>query len=98
VPTRDEVVFVLDGETFPLTGGGTATLYSWTEMARELDQQRLHSAMTTAQRTGDPIVISRADNEMRGALFTVLHAAEEDESRFTDGLQELYNAVRESLS
>jgi hypothetical protein len=90
-----DVVFVLDGERYPLTSGETSTLDSFMRVPN-LTLRRLRGKLKEACDAGTDIVI--ADNEERGALRDSLDLAFGDRRHFTDGMQRLRQAAREPFA
>src|SRR3954464_3032802 len=91
----DGVVFVLQGERYPLTSGESPPLDLFMGVPN-LTLRRLRDKMKEAGDVGTDIVI--ANNEERGALRDSLDLALGDRQHFTDGLQRLREAVREPFA
>ena len=91
----DGVVFVLQGERYPLTSGESATLDLFMRVPN-LTLRRLRDKMKEAGDGGTDIVI--ANNEERGALRDSLDLALGDRRHFTDGMQRLRAAAREPFA
>jgi hypothetical protein len=88
------IMFVLNGERYPLSAGESAFLDGFMRVPN-LTLMRLRGKMKDAGNGGGEIVIT--DNEERGALRDSLDVAAGDRSHFTEGMQRLREAVREPL-
>jgi len=91
----DGIVFVLQGERYPLTSSESATLDTFMRVPN-LTLRRLRGKMKEARDVGTDIVIT--DNEERGALRDSLDLALGDRRHFTNGLQRLREAAREPFA
>jgi len=85
------VVFVLQGERYPLTSGESATLDGFMGVPN-VTLKRIRRKMEEAGDAGGDVVI--ADNQERGALSDTLMSASGDTRHFTEGLQRLRDAAR----
>jgi hypothetical protein len=90
----DGVVFVLNGERYPVSSGEIATLDGFMRVPN-LTLMRLRRKMKEA-RDGTEIVIT--DNEERGVLRDSLDVASGDRKHFTAGMQRLREAAREPFT
>jgi len=91
----DGVVFVLEGERYPLTSGESETLDSFMKVPN-LTLMRLRGKLKEAGDVGAEVLI--VDNQERGALRDSLVAASGDTRHFTDGLRRLRDASREPFA
>jgi hypothetical protein len=91
----DGVVFVLNGERYPLSSGESATLDGYMRVPN-LTLRRLRGRMKDAGDVGAEIEIT--DNEERGALRDSLGVASADRRHFTEGMERLHKAVLKPFS
>ena len=91
----DGVVFVLNGERYPLSSGESAFLDGFMRVPN-LTLMRLRGKMKDAADDGKEIVIT--DNEERGALRDSLGVASADRRQFTEGMERLRDATREPFT
>ena len=88
----DGVVFVLNGERYPLSSGETTFLDGFMRVPN-VTLKRLRDKMKEAGDGGAEIVIT--NDEERGALRDSLGLASVDKSHFTESMQRLREATRE---
>ena len=88
----DGVVFVLNGERYPLSSA-EATFLDGFMRVPNVTLKRLRGKMNEAGEVGAEIAIT--NDEERGALRDSLGVASVDRSRFTEGMQRLREATRE---
>jgi hypothetical protein len=91
----DGVVFVVNGERYPLSSNESTFLEGFMRVPN-LTLMRLRRRMKEAGDGGAEIVI--ADNEERGVLRDSLGVASADRRHFTVAMQRLRDATREPLT